>query len=292
MDKELLRVVIIASGLIIIVGMLAWHFFRNKKSFQDMMFFGNQDYKGKIDPAIVVSGENDDFDVVPKSRKKLVDADELLAKIKSKAKPKVEAKPTPKPKPADKRVAEEDGDTQLFGDFDEGLEFGHDALFAEEILRDYDLAEANAVSEELPEELPEEELVETRFIAPEIIQFRVLAKSPEGFNGLDMLKAFRIAQLEYGNLKIFERYDANRLVDFGVACMVDAGTFPDHDLAEFYCPGLVFFMQPALLDEPVRVFDDYLEAINIVAVELDGILLDHEKMPLTNATIKMIRKSL
>jgi cell division protein ZipA len=51
-------------------------------------------------------------------------------------------------------------------------------------------------------------------------------------------------------------------------------------------------MQPALLDEAVRVFDDYLEAINIVAVELDGDLLDHEKNPLTNATIKMIRQSL
>ena len=30
MDKELLRVVIIATGLLVIVGMLAWHFLKNK----------------------------------------------------------------------------------------------------------------------------------------------------------------------------------------------------------------------------------------------------------------------
>ena len=30
MDKELLRVVIIAVGLLVIVGMLGWHFFKNK----------------------------------------------------------------------------------------------------------------------------------------------------------------------------------------------------------------------------------------------------------------------
>ncbi|WP_019864767.1 cell division protein ZipA [Methylovulum miyakonense] len=273
MDKELLRVVIIASGLIIIVGMLAWHFFKNKKSFQDMMFFGNQEIKGKIDPAIVVNTGNDDFDVVPKPKKKLIDTVELLEKIKAK----------PKPGPTSEQpVFEADEDQQMFGDFD----------FANEDYADEGFPHTDGPAADSPqEELPEESIA-PRFIAPDIIQFRVLAKSPEGFNGLDMLKAFRIAQLEYGNLKIFERFDANHLVDFGVLCMVDPGTFPDHDLDQFYCPGLVFFMQPALLDDAVKVFDDFLEAINIVAVELDGSLLDHEKNPLTNATIKMIRQSL
>ena len=55
--------------------------------------------------------------------------------------------------------------------------------------------------------------------------------------------------LEYGSLKIFERLDANRLVDFGVACIVEPGTFPDKDLENFYCPGIVFFMQPEALDD-------------------------------------------
>lgn len=242
-----------------------------------MMFFGNQDIKGKINPSLVVNTENDDFDVIPKPKKKLIDTVELLERMKSKPKP---------PQPDlefDETAHEHEQDENMFGDFD----FANEEYAAEEFQPHED---AKSKSSELQEEA--EEPIQPRFIAPEIIQFRVLAKTPEGFNGLDMLKAFRIAQLEYGNLKIFERYDDNRLVDFGVLCMVDPGTFPDHDVDQFYCPGLVFFMQPALVDDAVRVFDDFLEAINIVAVELDGTLLDHEKKPLTNATIKMIRQSL
>ncbi len=296
MDKELLRVVIIAFGLIIIVGMLAWHFFRNKKSFQDMMFFGNQEFKGKINEAIVVHSDNDDFDIVPKGRKKLIDTNELMEKIKSRGK----AKPDVFEPVAATPQASVQADS-MFGDFDE--EFEGDFDFTEEndktndsLYKDTPAAVKQGLDtmDELDdmEDLLEQEPLTPRFIAPDIIQFRVIANAKEGFNGLDMLKAFRIAQLEYGSLKIFERFDANRLVDFGVLCMVDPGTFPDHDFDQFYCPGLVFFMQPALLDDAVKVFDDFLEAINIVAVELDGKLLDHEQKPLTNATIKMIRESL
>ena len=134
--------------------------------------------------------------------------------------------------------------------------------------------------------------VEPAIAIPDIIQFRVLAKRPEGFFGLDLLRAFRIAQLEYGNLKIFERFDANRLVDFGVACMAGSGTFPDSQLDQFYCPGLVFFMQPSAVDHPKEVFDEFLEAIDIVAVELEGTILDHEHKPLSNATIHQLRQGL
>lgn len=253
-----------------------------------MMFFGNQELKGKIDESIVVHGDNDEFDIVPKGRKKLIDTDELIEKIKARSKPKAKA-PEPEPEAETQEPAE-----SLFGDFDGEFDFADEGHFAKEAeppaeppLAKAELLDADELFGE-PDKDPEA----PRFVAPDIIQFRVMARAAEGFNGLDMLKAFRIAQLEYGSLKIFERYDANNLVDFGVACMVEGGTFPDHDVDQFYCPGLVFFMQPALLDEAVRVFDDYLEALNIVAVELDGDLLDHEKNPLTNATIKMIRQSL
>jgi|GEM_PF-127451 len=278
MDKELLRVVIIASGLIIILSMLAWHFFKNKKSFQGTMFFGNLDIKGKINEALVVHTENDDFDIIPKGRKKLIDTDGLLEKIKFKPKPKpkrsqAEQKQVSDPNPDSGQDSELNQPGQMFDDFDEEFDFAD--------------SEYSVSEKEL-----EEKATEQRFIAPEVIQFTVLAKSAKGFNGLDLLKAFRIAQMEYGSLRIFERLDANRLVDFGVACLVASGTFPDHDLDEFFCPGLVFFMQPAVLDDPVKVFDDFLEAINLVAVELDGNLLDHERKPLTNSTIQLIRKSL
>lgn len=121
---------------------------------------------------------------------------------------------------------------------------------------------------------------------PAIIQFSLIANADQGFNGIDLVNAFGIVGLEYGNLKIYERLDANRLVDFGVACMVEPGTFPNNDLDTFYCPGLVFFMQPGALDDAQAVFDDYLDTIQLLAIELDGTIRDNNRQPLTDATVQ------
>ena len=68
MDKELLRVVIIATGLLIIMGMLAWHFLKNKKFSQGMGFFAEQDYTGNINESLVINDDfdgRDDFEITP-----------------------------------------------------------------------------------------------------------------------------------------------------------------------------------------------------------------------------------
>ncbi|MGR9037665.1 MAG: cell division protein ZipA C-terminal FtsZ-binding domain-containing protein, partial [Gammaproteobacteria bacterium] len=131
-----------------------------------------------------------------------------------------------------------------------------------------------------------------RFSVPDIIQFSVVAKTEEGFNGVDLANAFRLAGLEFGTLKIYERLDPNRLVDFGVASMVSPGTFPEDNLESFYCPGIVFFMQPSQLEDASAVFEDYVETIQLVAAELEGEIRDHQRQPLTDATVQLIRQSL
>ena len=133
---------------------------------------------------------------------------------------------------------------------------------------------------------------DVRMATPSLIQFSLIAKDAVGFNGLDLQNAFNIVGLVYGSLKIYERLDANRLVDYGVACMVESGTFPETDLENFYCPGLVFFMQPGVLDNAHEIFDDYIETLQILAIELDGTILDHKKQVLTDNTIQAIRLSL
>jgi cell division protein ZipA len=143
-----------------------------------------------------------------------------------------------------------------------------------------------------PEDEEDEIEPPQRVSVPAIIQFSLIAKADEGFNGIDLVNAFGIVGLEYGNLKIYERLDANRLVDYGVACMVEPGTFPDSNVETFYCPGLVFFMQPAALDDAQAVFDDFIETIQLLAIELDGIILDHHREPLSDATIQTFRQSL
>jgi cell division protein ZipA len=221
MDKELLRIVIIATGLMIIMGMLTWSYLRNKKSQEDLDFHDDQEFKGKRYTPLPFDDE------------------------------KIDSEPI------------------------EAVDHHY-----------YDQEDAIYEPEEDDMEPPQ------RVEVPAIIQFSLIARADEGFNGIDLVNAFGIVGLEYGNLKIYERLDANRLVDYGVACMVEPGTFPESNLETFYCPGLVFFMQPAALDDAQAVFDDYIETIQLLAIELDGIILDHHREPLSDTTIQTFRQSL
>lgn len=127
---------------------------------------------------------------------------------------------------------------------------------------------------------------------PALIQFSLIAAEDEGFNGTDLALAFDSVGLIYGSIKIYERLDSRGLVDFGVASMVEPGIFPDQDLEKFTTPGLVFFMQPREVDDPVAVFDDFIETIDILAEELDGVPWDDQRQPLTEETLEVLRNRL
>ena len=229
MDKEILRIVIIATGMLVVIGMLISAFIKNKRTREDMDFYDND-----IDESLTTD-RLDDFDIIPRGVvKSNIDSHSVSDKSD--------------------RYYEQDND---------------------------DYYEQDDDVEPPP-----------RAVAPAIIQFSIITKADEDFNGADLVNAFKSVGLEYGSMKIFERLDANRLVDFGVACIVEPGTFPERNLDQFYCPGIVFFMQPEALDDASAVFDDYIETIYLLADKLDGVILDHRRQPLTDATVQAIRQSL
>ena len=240
MDKELLRIVIIATGLIIITGMLAWAFIKNTK------------YRRSLDDFDDETPSNNDIQLTG-----VIDDDEF------------------------------------FDTFDEDLEDFAPAppLVTGEANKPgrYQIPDIEVTTRDDDEEDVEPE---PRFVAPSIIQFSLVSNQDEGFNGLDLAHAFEIVGLEYGNLNIYERLDSNRMVDFGVASMVPPGTFPEQDLETYYCPGIVFFMQPGELEDAVSVFDDFVQTVVFMATELDGTVLDHEHKPLSETTVELIRRSL
>jgi cell division protein ZipA len=234
MDKEILRIVIIATGMVVVIGMLVWAYIKDKKAQKDMEYY-DDDASDYDDDSI--SDSSDDFDVVP-VREAKTNAGTHHDYDRS-----------------DRYYDEDEEDDDYYG-HDDDVE---------------------------PPPRP---------AAPAIIQFSIITKADEDFNGADLVEAFRMVGLEYGSLKIFERLDSNRLVDFGVACIVEPGTFPEKDLDQFYCPGIVFFMQPEALDDARAVFEDYIETIYLLAEKLDGVILDHRRQPLTDATVQAIRQSL
>ncbi len=233
MDKEILRIVIIATGMVVVIGMLIWAFIKDKKAREGLEFYDDDDALATES----VRDTRDDFDIIP-----------LYA--------------------------------------GKGAANGHAGAHQADRYYEDDAEDEPYFERDDDPEPP------ARAAAPAIIQFSIITKADEDFNGVDLVEAFEMVGLEYGNLKIFERLDKNRLVDFGVACIVEPGTFPDKDLVDFYCPGIVFFMQPEALDDAPAVFDDYIETINLLADKLDGVILDHRRQLLTEATVQAIRQSL
>jgi len=227
MDKDILRIVIVALGAIVVLGMVLWSVFKSRRKDQDINFYDRGDPLDNIDDSLILKTDNDDFDIVP-----------------------------------------------LGSALDD--DYGGDTILAEtEISRQQ-----------------ESKLEEQTVQLPKLIQFSVVACADEGFNGADLKVAFDRVGLEYGSVQVFERLDANRLVDFTVASMVEPGTFPKDNLEKFSCPGIVFFMQPGEVDNPLAVFEDFIQTINFMAKELDGVKWDHQRQLLTEETIQEFRSLL
>ena len=179
--------------------------------------------------------------------------------------------------------ADEDG---LFN-FPEGAMVDGDALLDDEAIKP--TVKQSAAKSSAPETSKTTPLQKN---LPKLIEFSIVARADLGFNGKELFDAFARVGLVYGSVKVFERIDKNRLVDFTVAGMGNPGTFPDVGLDAYYCPGIVFFMQPRELDKPLAVFDDFIDTIDTLAVELDGVVWDHQKQPLTAETIAQFRQIL
>ncbi|MGR8929289.1 MAG: cell division protein ZipA C-terminal FtsZ-binding domain-containing protein [Gammaproteobacteria bacterium] len=226
MDKELLRVVIILIGMLVMIGMMIWHFFKSLREREADDYFDDSEYDlGGED--YDVDEDEDEMDLFP--LREVVDGDALLDDEAI--------------KPMHKEVVE-----------------------------------------------PGPVTAKPKTLLPSLIEFSIVARADEGFNGEDLFDAFERVGLIYGSVKVFERIDKSRLVDFAVASMVEPGTFPDTHLDEFYCPGIVFYMQPREVDDPLVVFDDFMETIDTLAVELDGVVWDHQRQPLTAETVEHFRQ--
>ena len=226
MDKDLLRIVIIAIGGIVIVGMVLWSFFKNKNTKRGIDFYDRGNPLENIDESLILNTEHDDFDIVP-----------------------------------------------LGSALDDELD-------------------VDPISSTREEEHYEEPEQIDKVDQPKIIQFSIVASADEGFNGVDLIEAFDKVGLDYGSNKIFERLDEQRRIDFAVASMVEPGTFPETNLESFSSPGIVFFLQPGELDNPLEVFDEFIQTIDMLATELDGVKWDHNRQPLSDETIQQFRMKL
>ena len=248
MDKELLRIAIIATGLIIIVGMVISSYLKDKQAREDELDF----YDDEDDEFEDEFEDDDVMEEKPVAPVKKLSVTQTLKNVYTQQ--VKQRQPVVRPQvEVDEKIAPE---------FDE------------------------------LKEIHDEPVSSRPAVAAAIIQFSVITKGDEDFNGADIFDALEELGLEYGSTKIFERVDEHRFVHFGAASMVEPGTFPDEDIESFYCPGVTFFMQVDGLDDPVAVFDDYVSTIVLFAQRMDGVVLDHRRQVLTQEMVEAIRQGL
>lgn len=234
MDKDLIRIIIFAIGLLVIIGMIALSYLKHEKAKRN---YDDYDEDSSEQVHSELGGDENDYEP---GLEEEVDGYDKYAEM-----------------------ADDEYRHYQESSLEQKFESGNPVAASEPALK-----------------------------KPAIIQFSIVAKREEGFNGMELFEILDDVGLEYGNLQIFERLDARRLVDYGVASMVKPGIFPSINLAAFHTPGIVFFMQPGKLDNPVAVFDDFVRTFQYVASQLGGEMWDHHRELLTDETIAQLRQSL
>jgi len=129
--------------------------------------------------------------------------------------------------------------------------------------------------------------------APFLIQISVVSGDYEFFDGIALRDALEDLRLIYGDMGIYHRYDRDfRVPLFSVASLVEPGTFPVKDMANFDCPGVVLFFQPPQVDDPIAVFDDLVSTGHELALRLNGVEWDEKRQPLSYEKIAQMRARL
>jgi cell division protein ZipA len=114
-----------------------------------------------------------------------------------------------------------------------------------------------------------------------IVALRLRARSPAGFDGGELVKAFSAESLEYGRFGAFHNLDERRRSRFMVASLVEPGSFEIEQMHEMRCPGVSMFMVLPGPREPLGALDEMFVCARRLAERLDGEVLDDKGNALT-----------
>jgi len=100
-----------------------------------------------------------------------------------------------------------------------------------------------------------------------------IMNEPKGtlFASHDLIQALSAAHCHFGEMSIFHRHEqlnGRGEVLFSIAQAVKPGIFNLNDIDSIRCPGLILFMDAAMMDDPYFVFNAMLEAAEQIAQDL------------------------
>ena len=107
------------------------------------------------------------------------------------------------------------------------------------------------------------------------------------FNGYDLLQALTICDLSYDiGEQIFHKYNSKNERIFSLACASEAGTFNMIELGSSSYDGVVmFFKLSDVVPNTVKVLDIFLQTLEQLKYELDGVIVDSLRKPIEESKI-------
>lgn len=122
----------------------------------------------------------------------------------------------------------------------------------------------------------------------------VMARDPQGFDGSKLKRLLESANLIYGDMRIFHKYENNNEneVMFSVASAVEPGFFDINKLDTQFVSGVTMFMVFSNVGEPKKAFDALVRTAKQLAFGLNGELRDQHHKPLTLQIINSYKHNL
>ena len=125
-----------------------------------------------------------------------------------------------------------------------------------------------------------------------IIALHILAPAHSPFRGKDLLRAFELAGLQFGAMKIYHRMlpvEGQGQDAYFVANLVEPGIFDPAHMDHFTTPGISLFLQLPGPIEGVAALDDMVNTASQLAHELNGELRDETRSALSKQRIEHLR---
>ena len=148
---------------------------------------------------------------------------------------------------------------------------------------------------EAPVEEPRVAAQPVEKIWQDVYVINLMGRPGHELQGATLLSSLMALGFKFGEMDIFHRHeDANGKgeVLFSMINMVKPGTFNPYRMEQFTTPGVSLFMQLPLRSNAAFAFEDMLQAADQLASDLDAMLTDMDRSPLSDETIARYRHEL
>ncbi len=126
----------------------------------------------------------------------------------------------------------------------------------------------------------------------QILQINLVSKK-NLFSGAAILEAMKEVDMRHGDMAIYHRLDSSSgKVLFSIASMVEPGTFPTDGMEDFESPGLSMFTQLPGIRDGLAIYSDMLFTAERLSALLDAELQDGSHSVLTRQTIEHTREEI